>query len=49
MDKRIKYIIIKNEEYNEHTFSVCCELPVFEQTDICIGCEEHTQFKIIKK
>jgi len=49
MDKRVKYIIIKNEEYNENTLSVCCELPVFEQTDICIGCEEHKEFKIIKK
>jgi len=49
MGKRIKYIIIKDEQFKENTLSACCELPVFEQTDICIGCEEHTEFKIIKK
>ena len=44
----MKYIHIDNEEYYEDRFSKCCDLPIFFQTDICIGCKEHATFKIIK-
>ena len=41
------YIHIDNEEYYEDRFSYCCDLPIFFQTDICIGCQKHTTYKII--
>ena len=41
------YIHIDNEEYYEDRFSDCCDLPIFFQTDICIGCQKHTTYKII--
>jgi hypothetical protein len=43
----MKYIYIDNEEYYEDRFSDCCDLPIFFQTDICIGCQKHTTYKII--
>ncbi len=45
----MKDIYIENEEYYEDRLSNCCNLPIFFQTDICIGCENHTTFIIIKK
>ncbi len=44
----MKYIHIDNEEYYEDRFSDCCDLPIFFQTDICVGCQKHTTFKIKK-
>tara|TARA_R100001594_G_scaffold59602_1_gene93572 strand:+ start:213 stop:503 length:291 start_codon:yes stop_codon:yes gene_type:complete len=43
----MKYIHIDNEEYYEDRFSDCCDLPIFFQTDICVGCQKHTTYKII--
>ena len=45
----MKNIYTGTEEYYEDRISDCCNLPIFFQTDICIGCENHTTFKIIKK
>ena len=44
----MKNIYTGTEEYYEDRISDCCNLPIFFQTDICIGCENHTTFKIIK-
>tara|TARA_R100001443_G_scaffold23986_3_gene36109 strand:- start:456 stop:746 length:291 start_codon:yes stop_codon:yes gene_type:complete len=43
----MKYIHIDNEENYEDRFSDCCDLLIFFQTDICIGCQKHTTYKII--
>ena len=43
----MKYIHIDNEEYYEDRFSDCCDLPIFFQTDICVGCQKHTTYKIV--
>ena len=45
----MKDIYIGTEEYYEDRLSNCCNLPIFFQTDICMGCENHTTFTIIKK
>tara|TARA_R100000152_G_C6727993_1_gene153026 strand:+ start:136 stop:405 length:270 start_codon:yes stop_codon:yes gene_type:complete len=39
---------MQNEEYYEDRLSNCCGLPIFFLTDICIGCKEHSNYKIIK-
>jgi len=36
------------EEYYEDRLSVCCNAPLYFQTDICVVCEEHSEFIINK-
>ena len=44
----MKTVNINNEEYYEDRESICCNLPVYFQTDLCVGCQEHCEYLITK-